>query len=123
MIEPGDVKRLENSYLAGDTSNPVAWVFGEAVHIRPATITSSYVLYIKSPTDFDSTSTGSMAGECELNPALQEIVLDFAESQLWRMDAKPDRAQVSYNNALAMIKTLNDRYAIDGPEGIGTKGR
>ena len=85
------------------------------------------VWYLKAPTDFDytdsSASSGGMASTCELNPALQEIVLDFAESQLWRMDAKPDRAQVSYNNALAMIKTLNDRYAIDGPEGIGTKGR
>tara|TARA_R100001443_G_scaffold16322_6_gene26311 strand:+ start:1475 stop:2149 length:675 start_codon:yes stop_codon:yes gene_type:complete len=123
MIEAGDVKRLENSYLSGTTSNPVAFVVSQEVHVLPSSITSIYVYYIKSPTDFTSTDSDSMATECELNPALQEIVLDFAEAQLWRMDAKPDRAQLSYNNALAMIKTLNDRYAIDGPEGIGTKGR
>ena len=120
MIESGDFKRLENSYLDGTTSNPVAWVYREVVFVRPSDCNTIQVTYLKSPTDYDSEN---MATECELNPALQEIVLDFAESQLWRMDAKPDRAQTSYNNALAMIKTLNDRYAIDGPEGIGTKGR
>ena len=127
MIEVGDVKKLENSYLAGDTSNPVAWVFQEKVFIKPESCTNLVVLYIAPPVDYVSTqsddSVGGMGRECELNPALQEIVLDFAESQLWRMDAKPDRAQTSYNNALAMIKTLNDRYIIDGPQGIGTKGR
>ena len=58
-----------------------------------------------------------------LNPALQEMVLDFAEAQLWRMDAKGDRAQLAYSNALATIKVLNDRYQVEKPEGIGTKGR
>jgi hypothetical protein len=127
MVEVGDLKRLENSYLSGTISNPIAYVVSEAVHVLPTTITTINVLYIKSPTDFVATqsdsSSGGMDSECELNLALQEIVLDFAEAQLWRMDAKPDRAQLSYNNALTMIKTLNDRYVVDGPQGIGTKGR
>ena len=51
------------------------------------------------------------------------MVLDFAEAQLWRMDAKADRAQAASNNAYTIIKTLNERYQVERPEGIGTKGR
>ena len=76
------------------------------------------VWYLKSPTDLVADGT-----ECVLNIALQELVLDFAESQLWRMDAKADRATSAYNSALNVIKTLNERYQAEKPEGIGTKGR
>ena len=118
MIEPGDVKRLENSYLDGSTSNPVAYVFADTIYIKPTSVSSIDVWYIKEPTDLAASAT-----ECELNPALQEMVLDFAESQLWRMDAKSDRAQSAYNNALNLVKVLNDRYQAEKPTGIGTKGR
>ena len=118
MIEPGDVKRLENSYLDGSTSNPVAYVFADTIYIKPTSVSSIDVWYIKEPTDLAASGT-----ECELNPALQEMVLDFAESQLWRMDAKSDRAQSAYNNALNLVKVLNDRYQAEKPTGIGTKGR
>ena len=118
MIEPGDVKRLENSYLSGDTSNPVAYVFADNIYIKPTSTSSIDVWYIKAPTDLAADTT-----ECELNPALQEMVLDFAEAQLWRMDGKGDRATVAYNNALNTVKVLNERYAVERPTGIGTKGR
>jgi len=39
------------------------------------------------------------------------------------MDSKPDRANSAYNNALNLVKVLNDRYQVEKPEGIGTKGR
>jgi len=118
MIEPGDVKRLENSYLSGDTSNPVSYIFADSIYVRPTSISTIDVWYIKVPTDLAADGT-----ECELNPALQEMVLDFAESQLWRMDGKGDRAQISYNNALNTVKVLNERYVNEKPTGIGTKGR
>jgi len=118
MIEPGDIKRLENSYLDGSTSNPVAYVFADTIYVKPVSISAIDVWYIKEPTDLAASGT-----ECELNPALQEMVLDFAESQLWRMDAKADRAQIAYNNALNLIKVLNERYQAEKPTGIGTKGR
>ena len=118
MIEPGDVKRLENSYLDGSTSNPIAYVFADTIYIKPTSTATIDVWYIKEPTDLAASAT-----ECELNPALQEMVLDFAESQLWRMDAKADRANAAYNNALNLIKVLNERYQNEKPTGIGTKGR
>ena len=118
MIEPGDVKRLENSYLSGDTSNPIAYVFGESIYVKPTSIALIDIWFLKVPTALAADAT-----ECELNLALQELVLDFAESQLWRMDAKAERGQVAYQNAINMVKILNDRYQVEKPEGIGPKGR
>ena len=127
MIEPGDVKRLENSYLSGNTTNPVAYVFNSTIYVKPVDVTVIDVWYLKAPDDFvytDATGgVGGMDSECVLNPALHELVLDFAEAQLWRMDSKPDRASSAYNNALNVVKALNDRYQIEKPKGIGTKGR
>lgn len=119
MIEPQDAKRLENSYLAGSDSNPIAYVFQDAIYIEPTGIDGAIdVWYLKNPTDIADNST-----ECELNVALHEIVLDFAESQLWKMDNKVDRATISYTNAINQIKALNDRYQVEKPKGIGTQGR
>lgn len=127
MIESKDVKRLENTYLAGSASNPVAYVFNETIYIKPAQATNIDIWYLASPTDFvysqSDSSSGGMQSQCVLNPALQELVIDFAEAQLWRMDAKPDRAQSAYTNALNLVKVLNERYQIEKPTGIGTKGR
>ena len=127
MIEPKDVKRLENTYLDGTTKNPVAYVFQGTIYVKPISVTSIDIWYLKQPTDFiynqDNSSSAGMLYDCELNPALQELVLDFAESQLWRMDAKSDRAQLSYNNALNTIKVLNERYQFEKPSGVGTQGR
>jgi len=116
MVETKDLKRLENSYLSGTTSNPVAYVFQETIYVKP----TSVALVDIWPTDYVA---GTITAECELNPALHELILDFAEAQLWRMDAKADRAQSAYNNALNLVKVLNDRYQVEKPEGIGTKGR
>ena len=126
MIEPKDLKRLENSYLSGTTSNPVAYVFNQTIYVKPDSVGNIDIWYIKSPTDFAiSPGAGEQAlsADCELNIALHELVLDFAEAQLWTMDSKPDRASSAYTNALTLIKVLNERYQLEKPEGIGTKGR
>jgi|TARA_R100000995_G_C3480284_1_gene123433 hypothetical protein len=121
MIEPQDAKRLENSYLAGSDSNPVAYVFQDAVYVEPTGIEGAIdVWFIKNPTEYAS---NTLSAECELNVALQESIIDFAESQLWKMDNKPDRAGNAYTNAINLIKALNDRYQIEKPKGIGTQGR
>jgi hypothetical protein len=120
MIEAKDLKRLENSYLSGTTSNPVAYVFNETIYVKPTSVSLIDIWYLASPTDY---VVGALSAECALNPALHELVLDFAEAQLWRMDAKADRATSAYNNALNLVKVLNERYQVEKPEGIGTKGR
>lgn len=119
IIEPQDAKRLENSYLAGSDSNPVAYIFNETVYVKPVKANGAVdIWYIKNPTAIADSGT-----ECELNIALHESILDFAESQLWKMDNKPDRATVAYSNAINQIKALNERYQVEKPKGIGTQGR
>jgi len=119
IIEPQDAKRLENSYLAGSDSNPVAYIFNETIYVKPVKAVGAVdVWYIKNPTAIADNST-----ECELNVALHESILDFAESQLWKMDNKPDRAGVAYTNAVNQVKALNERYQVEKPKGIGTQGR
>jgi len=120
MVETKDLKRLENSYLSGTTSNPVAYVFQETIYVKPTSVALVDIWYLTEPTDY---VVGALSAQCELNPALHELVLDFAEAQLWRMDSKSERAQSAYNNALNLVKVLNDRYQVEKPEGIGTKGR
>ena len=119
MIDPGDQKRLENSYLASSGTNPIAYVFAESIYCEgPGATDGIDVWYLKAPTDIAADTT-----ECELNVSLHESVVDFAENQLWKMDAKPDRAAAAYSNGTAQITSLNARYSSEAPSGIGTKNR
>jgi|TARA_R100000049_G_C1947346_1_gene93054 hypothetical protein len=119
MIEPGDQKRLENTYLATSTTNPVAYVFGEKVFVDGSSAEGALdVWYLRQPVAIAANST-----ECELNIALHEIVIDLAESQLWKMDAKMDRAAAASASATAQITALNARYPAEAPGGIGTQNR
>ena len=118
MIEAKDAKRLENSYLAGGTTNPVAYTHGQKIYVSPSTTALIDVWYLKEPT-----AIGADANEADLNVALHEVILDFAESQLWKMDAKNDRATSASASAMGQIEALNARYPSEAPKGIGTKNR
>jgi len=118
MIEAKDAKRLENSYLAGGTNNPVAYTHGQKIYVSPSTTDTIDVWYLKEPT-----AIGADANEADLNVALHEIILDFAESQLWKMDAKNDRATSASASAMGQIEALNARYPSEAPKGLGTKNR
>jgi len=119
MIDPGDQKRLENSYLAGSTTNPVAYVFSDTLFVDgPGPTDNVDVWFLRSPADIEADGN-----ECSLNVALHESVVDMAESQLWKMDAKNDRATAAYANGKGQIDSLNARYPTEAPTGIGTKGR
>ena len=127
MIEPRDIKRLENSYLAGTDTNPVAYVFQETIFVEIGTAVTSAgsgtthgidIWYLKQPTAIAANAT-----ECELNIALHTLVVDLAEHQLWKMDNKADRGALAYNNAISQITALNERYATESPNGIGTTSR
>jgi len=119
MIDPGDQKRLENSYLAGSTTNPVAYVFSDKLFVDgPGATDNIDVWFLRSPAAIEADTN-----ECSLNVALHESVVDMAESQLWKMDAKNDRATAAYANGKGQIDSLNARYPTEAPTGIGTKGR
>ena len=112
-----DAKKLENEYLGADSVNPVYWVFGNNVTIRPNAqvggFTSAVLYYLKTPASISSSQ------EPVLNVALHDIMIDIAESELWRMDNKADRSQLAKSSAMEQIKMLNDRYAIEQPVGVG----
>ena len=127
MIEPRDIKRLENSYLAGTDTNPVAYVFQETIFVEIGTAVTSAgsgtthgidIWYLKQPT-----ALAADGNQCELNIALHTLVVDLAEHQLWKMDNKADRGALAYNNAISQITALNERYATESPNGIGTTSR
>jgi len=119
MIDVRDVAKTQNSLLSGTSTNPVSYVFDEKIYILPTSTDSLDVRYLKEPTDI----TDSSSSESLLNESLHEIVLDFAESQLWRMDAQSDRAASAYTSGSNIINALNGRYEAEAPKGIGTKGR
>jgi hypothetical protein len=118
-----DAKKLENEYLGADSVNPVYWVFGNNVTIRPNAqvggFTSAVLYYLKTPTDMAPASGGTAEVQPILNSALHDIMIDLAEAELWRMDNKPDRSQLAKASAMEQIKMLNDRYAIEQPTGVG----
>lgn len=118
-----DAKKLENEYLGADSVNPVYWVFGNNVTIRPNAqvggFTTAHLYYLKTPTDMAPTSGGTAEVQPILNSALHDIMIDLAEAELWRMDNKPDRSQLAKSSAMEQIKMLNDRYAIEQPTGVG----
>jgi hypothetical protein len=116
IVEFKDVKKLENSYLAGDTTSPRAFIFDETIYIQPTSCVLIDVWYLKAPTALANDSN-----ECVLNTALHDIVLDLAESKCWRMDGKPEKAQIAQNSATSMIGVLNERYAMEMPEGVEAK--
>jgi len=113
-----DVKKLENKYLSADSGNPVYWVFGNNVTIRPNAqvggFTNAVLYYLKSP------ATISSSQDPVLNVALHDIMVDLAEAELWRMDNKTDRSQLAKTSAMEQIKMLNERYTIEKPVGVGS---
>lgn len=119
MIDARDVARTQNSLLAGTTANPVFYVFDENIYILPSTASSIDVRYLTEPADISDASSS----ESQLNEALHEIILDFAESQLWRMDAQGERSALAYTSGNNLVNALNARYETEAPQGIGTRGR
>lgn len=109
-----DVKKLENDYFSAEVENPVFWVFGNSVHHRPNTgVTQVVLYYLKSPASISDSQ------DCELNESLHDIVVDLAESELWRMDNQKNRSQAARDSAMDMIKMLNSRVEVEGPDELG----
>ena len=76
----------------------------EKLLISPTTCVSVDVYYIKEPTAIANDSS-----ECELNSSLETILLDLAESMLFRADNDLQRASLDEKKAFDQIKTLNER--------------
>jgi len=113
-IDIKDVKRTENTYLAGTDSNILFYVFDAKIIflITTYTATTATIYFLKMPavmtTDVDP----------ELNVSLHPLIVDLAEALCWSIDSKLDRRTAILNSALQEIAVLNEKYAPS--EGIGT---
>tara|TARA_R110001592_G_scaffold27006_1_gene100544 strand:+ start:589 stop:1257 length:669 start_codon:yes stop_codon:yes gene_type:complete len=108
-----DVKKLENEYLGAEENNPVFWVFGNNLHIRPMTGMSQAVLYyLRMPVEI----TTSVA--CELNASLHDMIVDLAEAECWRIDNNVNRSEVARKSAMDSLTMLNTRYETEKPTGV-----
>ena len=116
IVAQKDIKKLDNSYLASSTDNPIVYVFSNRLYVRPQSgIVQARIYYIKEPTAIATNNTS------DLNASLHEIVVDLAESQLWRMDNEVNRSASAQTMAMTSIEMLNQRYNVEAPVGIGTK--
>ena len=115
-VDIKDIKRTENTYLAGSDTNILWYIFSSSVYILCTTYTATVatIYYLKKPYDM-TTSLDPL-----LNRALHPLICTLAEAICWAMDGKLDRRQAAYDIALAEIEILNARYK--PAEGVG-KGR
>ncbi len=116
IMEVEDLKRTENSYLAGSTTNPLVNVFKESLYFNPTTVTACDVWYLRAPTALAADAT-----VCELNPALHDVVCRITEAEIWLANNQVPRADAAEKKAMDIIAMLNARYAIEQPTGIGAK--
>ena len=110
-----EMKRLENTYLAGSTTNLTYYLFDEKIYISTDTAADSLQEYILI-TPVEMTTTVDPV----LNASLYDIILKFAEAILWTASDKLKRRVSAYQDALNQIKRLNDLAYKTRAEGIGT---
>ena len=115
-----DRLELDNVYLTPTSADAVVFVLNETIYVKPTSISQVDVWYLKKPTDYTYSDGTSMATTCELNPALYEPVLSYAEGILWRMDNKLNQANTANQSAIQQINVLNQRIQQDNIESIGT---
>ena len=112
--------RLQNTLLAGGSTNTVYYVFDEKIYISNGQGESDTVTvyFLKAPTTMAVDGTAPVINEC-----LYDIMLRFAEAILWRADDELKRAEVAYEEAMEYIDFLNQLAIARRPRGIGTKSQ
>ena len=200
-ISMQELKKIENTYYAGCSDNPLYYIFQNRIYVLPTATTAIDIYYLRKPTDlvyplnadqadagastskfdgrsadglsatndlynnapifhdqtdsyhivsdyvgadveftitpvastnllenqefffllnhFDTlTKTNFNGAMSDLNPALHEIIVSFAEAYCWALNANKDRYDIALNNAKMEIEVLNSRYT--KAQGIGT---
>jgi len=112
--------RLQNTLLAGSSTNKVYYIYDEKIWIsNGGTTTDTITVYfLKAPTTMAVGGTAPVINEC-----LYDIMLRFAEAILWRADDELKRAEVAYEEAMEYIDFLNQLAIARRPRGIGTKSQ
>lgn len=106
IIDKENVKILDNAYTIGTTDAPIAYIDRNHIFVSPASVSTIDVSYHKLPTDI----TDNQSNDYEFG-GLEDIVLDLAEAELWKIDNKPQRSQLVYQTAIDHINVLNQKIA------------
>jgi hypothetical protein len=79
-------------------------LFNNRLYVSSSTATSDCTLvYITSPSNIAATDTEITY----LSDSVQQVIVELAESLLWRQDNRQNRASAAANNAAAMIQVIN----------------
>ena len=79
-------------------------LFNNRLYVSSSTATSDCTLvYITSPTDIVDTATEITY----LSDSIQQVIVELAESLLWRQDNRQNRSAAAASNAAAMIQAIN----------------
>ncbi|KKN08668.1 hypothetical protein LCGC14_1054380 [marine sediment metagenome] len=116
-VHPGRLRRYENTLLAAGATNKVYWMLAGSIRVSvggSATDNIS-VYYIRIPSEL-STDVDPL-----LNSFFHNIMLNFAEAQLWATNKSLERRKVKLEEAYAQIEILNSKYTV--PLGIGVTDR
>lgn len=113
-VHPGKLRRYENSILAGAITNKIYWVLAGDITTSGATASTDTiaVYYYRTPAEL-TTDVDPL-----LNSFYWNIMLNFAEAQLWTSDKDLQRRKVKLEEAYSQIEMLNAKYI--NPLGIGT---
>lgn len=110
-----DQKRHENTLLAGGTSNLIYYLWDRKIHITATAANENLEEYfLKTPVEM-TTDVDPVLGV-----RLHEIMLRFAEANLWTTDRQLNRRVSAYKDAIAQIKRMNKMAFDVEPEGVGT---
>lgn len=95
---------------------------GNAVTVAPTASgdfeTNEHIYLLHHPTvDVDLIALSALG--FELNDSLEDLILDYAESELWKITAETARRNSSLEKVITQIKALNEKYR--DTDGIGTK--
>ena len=118
LVDPRDLEKENNMYLAPGTNYGIAYVYGANLIIDPHSA-SVTVYYLGQPTPYIQGDNED--DECPLNGGLHPLVLDLAEAELWKMDGKGEKALAIMNIVNAELSTLNARAEAERKEVLGRK--
>jgi len=111
-------KSIDGYYVVTDYAKT-----GNIVTVSPAAPddfqTGHSVYFIHHPT-IDVELIGLSALSFEINSSLHDLIVDYAESEAWKITANVERRNSSLEKVITQIKTLNEKF--QKAEGIGIKG-
>lgn len=106
FIDVKDTWKLENEYMKGSTYAPIAFFDRNHIFTSPGVTTIDVFFYTKPVAIAHNSTVYPFEG-------LESILLDLAESEIWKRDDKLDRSNLAYQRAIDQINLLNKRVEID----------